>query len=64
MPERQRAYRGEEVVTILKGKPGGRGKCDIRNAHGYEEKAVPAKTLVPVPEDEPHAVLHYGDPIS
>lgn len=62
MPERKRAYRGEEIVTILKGKVGSRGKVTIRNAYGFVEEDIPAKTLTKIPADEPIAVLHYGEP--
>jgi hypothetical protein len=60
MPERQRAYRGEEVVTVLKGKPGSRGKVEIRNAFGFTE-AVPGKSLKAIPADEPVAKLRFGE---
>lgn len=58
MPERQRAYRGQELVTILKGRPGKRGKVEIRNAFGFKE-TVNGKDLEPVPESESNAVLRY-----
>lgn len=60
MPERKRAYRGEEVVTILKGRPGRRGKVEIRNAFGYTE-TVDGKTLQAIPADEPIAKLKFGE---
>lgn len=61
MPERVRAYRGDELVTVLKGKIGGRGSTQIRNSHGFPE-TVKAKELKAIPADEKVAKLRYGDP--
>ena len=61
MPERLRAYRGEEVVTVLKGKIGGRGSTTIRNSHGFTE-TVKSKELSRIVGNEKLAKLRYGDP--
>lgn len=60
MPERIRARRGQEIVTVLRGKPGKRGKVEIRNSFGYRE-TINGKELVPVPEDEAEAKLRYAE---
>lgn len=61
MATRERAYRGEEVVTVLKGKIGGRGQTEIRNSHGFTE-TVKARELERIPADDKHSRLRYGDP--
>lgn len=61
MAERERAYRGEEVVTVLKGKIGGKGSTQIRNSYGFTE-TIKAKELKRIPSEEKVAKLHYGEP--
>lgn len=58
--ERPRARRGQEVVTILKGRAGSRGKVEIRNGFGYREE-VSGKDLEPINEGEPNAKLKFED---
>lgn len=64
MAERQRAYRGEELVTVLDGieRVGKRGKVKIRNQHGFVEEEVDGRDLELVPDNEPHATLKYQTP--
>jgi hypothetical protein len=59
VPERQRAYRNGELVTIISGKLGKRGKVTIRNAFGFEE-IVEAKSLEAIKNDDRRAKLKFG----
>ena len=59
MAERERAYRGQELVTVLEGKIGKRGRVKIRNGHGFVEE-VSGKVLTPVPKTDKLAKLRYG----
>ena len=58
MPERQRAYFNGKLVTILKGKPGKRGKAEIRNHYGLKQ-TVDAKELQAIDPREPESRLRY-----
>jgi hypothetical protein len=59
MPVRERARRGDELVTVLEGKIGGRGKTTIRNQFGYTE-TVKSNTLTRLGKGEPERELHFG----
>jgi len=61
MPERERAYRGDELVTVIEGTPGKRGKVKIRNQYGFLEE-VSGKSLTPLDKDDKFKTLRYGAP--
>jgi hypothetical protein len=58
--ERERAYRGSELVTIIKGRIG-RGTVEIRNAHGFIE-TVKGKELTAIDPREPESKLTFEKP--
>lgn len=57
---RQHAYLGDAVVTILRGRVGGRGKTEIRDQFGFV-KEVSASDLSEIDPVEPNAVLKYHE---
>lgn len=61
MPERLRAYLDGELVTILDGKIGGKGKTKIRTGFGFEQE-VSAKKLTKIPKEEPEHSFRFTSP--
>lgn len=59
MPERERAYRGEEIVTVLEGRIGSKRLVTIRNSRGFVEK-VRGKELGRIPANDPKSKLRYA----
>lgn len=65
--ERLRAYWNEkggaqrQLVTIINGRIGGRGKTEIRDQFG-NLRDVPAKELERIASTEPHAKLTFEPP--
>jgi hypothetical protein len=67
--ERQRAYWNpkdtdqpqRQLVTIIGGRIGGRGKTEIRDQFG-NLREVPAKELERIASTEPHAKLTFEPP--
>lgn len=61
MSERKRAYLEGELVTILDGQIGGKGKTKIRTPFGFE-KEVSANKLKPIPKGEPEGSFSFASP--